>query len=74
MSDEIQIWRTRSKMHMVCVYAEDVPTALRALAFALETKDEQDLVAEIGFGLSDDEGYFVTATIEEAFPFQEALP
>lgn len=64
MSDEIQIWRTRSEMYMVCVYAEDVPTVLRSMAFALETRDEHDYVADMGFGLADEEGYLLTATIE----------
>lgn len=65
---EIAVWRTRSETYAVCVYAEDVPTLLRAAAFALEVNDEQDHVAEIGFGLSDEEGYLLTVWIERALP------
>lgn len=64
MSDEIHIWRTAPTSYMVCAYAEDVPTVLRAMAFGLENRGEVDYVAALDFGLSDEEGYLLTAVIE----------
>lgn len=62
-----QSWRTRSHMYGVYCYAEDLPTALRELALQLEINDEMDKVADVSYGLADDEGYWVGALIEEAY-------
>jgi hypothetical protein len=66
MSEHLASWRTRSNMYGLFVYDEDVPTALRELARQLEVNNEQDLVIELSFGLSDEEGFVVGAILEDA--------